>query len=80
MSFEKVFYLKKIVVLTCNIYFFFSAQYRGYKLKTKDRKDLNVLMCDSMGLEPGDAGLNMDEIDDILDGRVKDGQKVRNGL
>ena len=34
-------------------------------------------MCDSMGLEEGSAGLSMKEIDDILEGKVKDGAKVR---
>ena len=52
-------------------------QYRGYSLETVDQKSIKVVMCDSMGLEEGSAGLNMKEIDDILEGKVKDGAKVR---
>ena len=35
-----------------------------------------MLLCDTMGLEDGEAGLKMTEIKDILEGKVKDGTKV----
>ena len=36
-----------------------------------------MLLCDTMGLENSNVDLIGKQIDDILDGRVEDGEKVR---
>ena len=70
-----------LIIQTMIVFFSYNylfLQYRGYSLKV-DGKALNVLLCDSMGLEIGtgdSSGLEMTKIDEILEGKVKDGSKV----
>ena len=45
-------------------------------METIDHKPIHVLLCDTMGLESNNAGLDITTINDILEGRVKDGTKV----
>ena len=45
-------------------------------METEKGPPIRALLCDSMGLEAGRKGLDIREIDAILDGMIKDGMKV----
>jgi len=59
-----------------------TTKFKTFKIKVKDNKNQPICFrfCDSMGLEGGDDGLQVDGITRIIDGYVKDGAELSQGI
>ena len=52
-------------------------QYKGYQIKNTKGEYLKFRLCDCMGVETCHRGLQQEDFENIVDGKVADGEKVR---